>query len=190
MAVSSTLLWMLMMTKLCATGFIHRRCVETPTVRMKHLDSSALPPMIRPMLAHPPSDLTRSPGSPQRILIVEDDVSMARAINRVLRQCGYETIFAGNGFLAGSLLHTFRPMLMTLDIRMPWIDGLDVLRLVRQTPLSFDLKILVISGDTHCLDEALAAGVDGVLAKPFTNEELVEAVRGQLGAQTPSGAVG
>ena len=102
---------------------------------------------------------------------------MARAINRVLKQAGYETIFAGNGFIAGSLLHTFRPALMTLDIRMPWIDGLDVLRLVRQTPLPFPLKILVISGDTHCLDDALSAGADAVLAKPFANEALVEAVR-------------
>lgn len=164
--------------------------METPILRITHLDSPVPPLMIRPMLAHPPSDPTRPPGSPQRILIVEDDVSMARAINRVLRQCGYETIFAANGFLAGSLLHTFRPMLMTLDIRMPWIDGMDVLRLVRQTPLSFDLKILVISGDPRCLDEALAAGVDGVLAKPFTNDQLVEAVREQLGTPTPHGATG
>jgi len=132
------------------------------------------------MLAHLPADAAGKPEAPARILIVEDDLSMARAINRVLKQCGYETIFAGNGFLAGSLLHTFRPALMTLDIRMPWIDGLDVLRLLRQTPLPFALRILVISGDTRCLDDALAAGADAVLAKPFSNEDLVEAVAAQL----------
>src|SRR5437868_6179781 len=101
------------------------------------------------MLAHVPSNPPASPNAAPRILIVEDDLSMARAINRVLKMAGYETIFAGNGFLAGSLLHTFRPALMTLDIRMPWIDGLDVLRLVRQTPLALPPKIVVISGDTH-----------------------------------------
>jgi excisionase family DNA binding protein len=121
-------------------------------------------------------------GGPLRVLIVEDDVAMARAINRVLKRAGFETAFAGNGFLAGSLLHSFRPALMTLDIRMPWMDGLQVLRLLRKTPPPAPLKVLVLSGDDRArLDEALRAGADAALAKPFTNDELLDAVYGLIG---------
>jgi excisionase family DNA binding protein len=119
---------------------------------------------------------------PTRVLIVEDDLAMARAINRVLKRAGFETAFAGNGFFAGSLLHSFRPALMTLDIRMPWMDGLEVLRLLRKTPLPAPLKVLVISGDESArLDEAVRAGADAALAKPFSNEELLEAVHALTG---------
>jgi len=107
---------------------------------------------------------------------------MARAMNRVLKRAGFETIFASNGFQAGSLLHTFRPALMTLDIQMPWIDGLDVLRLLRDTPLPFPLKVLVVSADKR-LEQALAAGAHGALAKPFSNEQLLDTVGALLGGR-------
>ena len=120
--------------------------------------------------------------APPRILIVEDDLPMARAIQRVLRGAGFLTAFASNGYLVGTLLHTFRPALMTLDLRMPWIDGLEVLRSLRKAPPPSPLKVVVVSGDGHArLNEALRAGANGALAKPFANEELLEVVRSQLG---------
>jgi excisionase family DNA binding protein len=120
--------------------------------------------------------------APLRVLVVEDDLAMARAINRVLKRAGFETAFAGNGFLAGSLLHSFRPALMTLDIRMPWMDGLEVLRLLRKTPPPVPLKVLVLSGDNRArLDEAVRAGADAALAKPFSNDELIDAVYALVG---------
>ena len=123
-----------------------------------------------------------SPDAPPRVLIVEDDLSMARAIQRVLRGAGFLTAFASNGYLVGTLLHTFRPALMTLDLRMPWIDGLEVLRSLRKAPPPSPLKVIVVSGeDSARLNDALQAGADGVLAKPFANEELLEVVRSQLG---------
>jgi excisionase family DNA binding protein len=130
--------------------------------------------------------------APPRVLIVEDDLAMARAINRVLKRAGFETAFAGNGFLAGSLLHTFRPALMTLDIRMPWMDGLEVLRLLRKSPPPSPLKVLVVSGDERSrLDEALRAGADAALGKPFSNEEVLDAVHALIGhphrARAPQG---
>lgn len=119
---------------------------------------------------------------PPRVLIVEDDVKMARAISRVLKRAGFETALASNGFLAGSMLHTFRPALMTLDIRMPGINGLEVLRLLHKTPPPAPLSVLVVSGDDQSrLDEARRAGADNVLAKPFTNDELLHAVHALIG---------
>jgi len=115
---------------------------------------------------------------PRRVLIAEDEPNMARAIKRVLKADGFETAVAGDGFRAGLLLHSYKPGLMTLDLRMPGIDGLAVLRSLRENPLPFACKVLVISADTaDRLDQARALGADAVLAKPFTSEELLTAVR-------------
>lgn len=117
-------------------------------------------------------------GMPRRILIAEDETPMARAIERVLRRAGFETALASDGFLAGSLVHTFKPGLLTLDIRMPWIDGFGVLRALKSQNMPHTMKILVVSGESDVrLAQALALGADGVLAKPFSNEDLLAKVR-------------
>lgn len=114
---------------------------------------------------------------PRRILIAEDEPAMANAMARVLKRAGFETAWAEDGFQAGLLLNSFRPGLMTLDLRMPGSDGFAVLRALKDHPLAFPCKVLVVSGETpERLQEALAAGADGVLAKPFANPDLVAAV--------------
>lgn len=126
------------------------------------------------------------PGRPKRILVVDDEAAMAAAIKRVLRRDGFEVSIANDGFMAGSMLHAFKPDLMTLDIRMPRIDGFGVLRFLREQPPPFPLKVLVVSGETESrLHEALGLGADGTLAKPFVNEDLREAVARLLGISTP-----
>lgn len=130
------------------------------------------------------------PGSPgpgadcgnlqRRVLIVDDEVAMARAMNRVLRLAGFECLFASSGLQVRSLLDTFKPALLTLDIQMPWIDGMDVLQLLQDSPRNRPFKILVVSA-TPRPERALAAGADAVLAKPFTNQELVDTVLAQFG---------
>jgi CheY-like chemotaxis protein len=127
----------------------------------------------------------------RRILIAEDEPGMAHAIRRVLTRAGFETAIGSDGFLAGSLLHTFRPALMTLDLRMPGIDGHGVLRFLRDTPPPFPLKVLVISAEpAGCLEAARALGADGVLSKPFDNEALLEAVHALLGKNPARGEGG
>jgi excisionase family DNA binding protein len=130
-------------------------------------------------------------GRPKRILVVDDEPAMARAIKRVFARAGFEMAIASDGFLAGSLLHTFKPHLMTLDIRMPGIDGLGVLRFLQETPLPTPLKVLVVSGDSEeHLKQALALGAHGALCKPFDNEALLAAARELLGeAKTPARAM-
>lgn len=115
---------------------------------------------------------------PRRILIAEDEPNMARAIARALKRGDFETAIARDGFQAGLLLHSYKPGLMTLDIHMPGVDGLAMLRFLRETPLPFACKVLVVSGGTAAqLQEALTLGADGALTKPFSNKELLFAVR-------------
>lgn len=115
------------------------------------------------------------------ILIVDDEPQVAKAISRVLRGAGYTSTLAHDGFSAGSLLMKERPRLMTLDLRMPGLDGYDVIRFVRQAGEISDTKILVISAlDEDCLQRALECGANAVLQKPFANEELIETVSAML----------
>lgn len=123
----------------------------------------------------------------RHILIVEDQAPMARAMGRALKLGGFTTALAGDGFEAGLLLHAQRPGVMTLDLRMPGADGFSVLRALRANPLPFACKILVVSGESpERLREALALGADGILAKPFSDAELLAAVNRLYGGGLPA----
>lgn len=112
-----------------------------------------------------------------RVLIVEDESAMASAIQRVLRPAGYETEVASDGFQAGALLGTFKPAVLTLDLNLPGLPGMDVLRFVRNNDALRDTRILVVSAKAQAaLDDALACGADAALAKPFDNGELLDCV--------------
>jgi excisionase family DNA binding protein len=118
-----------------------------------------------------------APVSSRRVLIVDDEPAMAHAIERVLRQAGFETALAANGFEAGAMLSIFKPAVMTLDLRMPGLDGMAVLRFLRQAGSSAPVRTLVVSADSEeRLREARALGAHGVLRKPFDNEELLAEV--------------
>lgn len=122
-----------------------------------------------------PEELLQQPA--RTVLVVEDEELMAKAIQRALRRAGFETMLATEGFLAGMLALVFRPTVITLDLKMPGLGGLAVLKAIRQREELVTTKVLVVSAmPREQLDEALAAGADGVLEKPFKNKDLVERV--------------
>lgn len=112
-----------------------------------------------------------------KILIVDDDRGVARALQRTFKQYGYETTVAGDGFQAGVELVYSKPHLITLDLSMPGVDGYEVLEFVRNQDEFRDLKIIVISAldDAH-LDKAIAAGADAAMAKPYDTAKLLDLV--------------
>lgn len=110
---------------------------------------------------------------------------MAHAIQRVLRGAGFETMLAADGMMTRSLLSSFQPSLITLDLFMPNLDGIALLRFMRdlgEVMPALSCRTLVVSGASkECLQLALELGAHGVLAKPFTNEALLERVGFVLG---------
>lgn len=113
----------------------------------------------------------------KKVLVVEDDEPMAKAIARVFKRNGWQVEFAHDGFEAGMALASFNPSLMTLDLKMPYMNGFKVLQLTREKLALKNLKILVISAQPDGdLQMALESGADGVLAKPFENDELLDQV--------------
>lgn len=110
------------------------------------------------------------------ILIVDDDENMARSIQRVFNRQGWQSTIGKDGFEAGALLTSLQPAAMTLDLRMPSLDGLSVLKYMQTH--SIKTKVLVISAELQeKLDEAKALGAHDTLSKPFENKELAERMK-------------
>ena len=112
------------------------------------------------------------------VLIVDDEPQLAKAIQRVIKQQGFESEIANDGFKAGSLLLKNKPALMTLDLQMPGINGFDIVEYARNELQLTNLKILVISAmpDSH-VNQALTLGADMSLSKPFNNQLLANTVK-------------
>lgn len=115
-----------------------------------------------------------------RILIIDDDVAMTNAIERLFKRDGFDVEVANSGFTAGSKLSSFQPALVTLDLSMPGIDGFEVLKLIR-AQFDSSIKVLVLSAlDDVALQKATTAGADSMMSKPFDNQALLSEVNALL----------
>lgn len=114
-----------------------------------------------------------------QVLVVEDDEDTAEVVCTLLQDAGYETISVETGEDALSGITHFEPDLVLLDIHLPDMNGLEVLRTVRAH--SF-LPMIILSGYGNDRDrvEALEVGADDYMSKPFSPEELVARVRALL----------
>lgn len=120
----------------------------------------------------------------RRVLIVDDESSMAKSIQRVLRQNGFETQIASDGFSAGSMLESFGPTVMTLDLSMPGMSGLEVVRFMRRQDRFSHVKILIVTAlQQQKIDEAIKAGANDFLSKPFENDALLKKIRALNGEE-------
>ncbi|MRG59654.1 response regulator [Agromyces sp. CFH 90414] len=111
-----------------------------------------------------------------RILVADDDAQLLRALRITLAARGYEVLTASDGAEAIDLVANGHPDLVLLDLGMPRIDGLDVIRAVRAWS---GVPILVLSGRTDSAEkvEALDAGADDYVTKPFAMDELLARIR-------------
>lgn len=116
----------------------------------------------------------------REILIVEDEADTAEALSVTLETAGFAPVLALDGSEALRQLQTRAPHLLLLDLRLPDMHGLDVLRYAREQ--SAELPLIVISGYSDQGDRvgALNAGADDFLAKPFSLEVLLARIHALL----------
>jgi two-component system OmpR family response regulator len=112
-----------------------------------------------------------------RILVAEDDPSLAEALLRSLRQAGYAVDCAKNGEEADAALEVNEFDLLILDIGLPKKSGLEVLRRLRARNSKVPVLILTARGSLNDRVTGLDAGADDYLAKPFELAELAARVR-------------
>ena len=114
--------------------------------------------------------------SEMKILVVEDDRSVANLITTTLKIHHYQYVYAGCGTEAISLCASHHPEMILMDLGLPDMDGIQVLETVRKWSSAV---IIVISarGEDNDKIEALDAGADDYLTKPFSVDELLARIR-------------
>lgn len=112
----------------------------------------------------------------EKILVVEDDKSIAHFISAILTSNGYEAMQARTAVEAQSMISSHCPDLIILDLGLPDMDGLEILRQLRTWS---SLPVVVVSARSHERDKvtALDLGADDYLTKPFGTDELLARVR-------------
>jgi two-component system KDP operon response regulator KdpE len=113
------------------------------------------------------------------ILLVEDDAALRLALRTMLRTREFEVIEVGNGENAVAAVADNETDLIVLDLGLPDIDGLEVLRRVR-TFSEVPVIVLTAHQDQHDKIHALDAGADDYVTKPFDTEELLARIRATL----------
>lgn len=117
--------------------------------------------------------------SDRLILVVDDQPGVRRLVQEVFNEVGYRVIPAANGQEALALCRTHRPVLALLDMKMPVMDGMEALQLMRALHPEIIVVMMTAVGDGDRIEEAIAAGARTCISKPFdvfVFRELVEKV--------------
>ena len=119
-------------------------------------------------------------GSPQRILVVDDEPNIADVVSMALRFQGFEVETAGTGQAAVGAVSSFRPDLIVLDVMLPDFDGFEVARRLGAQQARVPIIFLTARDATEDKIRGLTIGGDDYVTKPFSLEELVARVRSIL----------
>lgn len=114
----------------------------------------------------------------KRVLVAEDEPNIVVSLEFLLTRAGFHVDVRSSGAAALEAARTTPPDVMILDIMLPEMNGLEVLRQLRADQVSPHLPVLMLTakGQREDRDKAIEAGADVFLTKPFANAELVSAV--------------
>jgi two-component system, OmpR family, response regulator len=131
-----------------------------------------------------------------RVLVVEDELALARQIASALADAGYAVDSAADGERADFLARTEQYDAVVLDLGLPKVDGFTLLRRWRESGVSLPVLVLTARGSWHEKVQGIDGGADDYVAKPFRIEEVLARVRalirratGQFAAELRVGAV-
>jgi DNA-binding response OmpR family regulator len=122
-------------------------------------------------------------SEPAQILVADDDADIRDLVVFKLRQAGYDVVSVEDGAAALAAIRNGTPRLAVLDIMMPGLSGIDVLREVRQDPEISGTKVILLTARSRDadVDAGFATGADDYVIKPFSPRELVHRVQVVLG---------
>lgn len=118
----------------------------------------------------------------RRVLVIEDEAAIRERMERMLGFEGYEVRGAADGMVGVGLAHAFKPEVILCDVAMPELDGLGAMEMLKRHPDTETIPIVFVTAatDRARMRQAMAAGADDYLTKPFTVEELVASIEAQL----------
>ncbi len=109
-----------------------------------------------------------------RILLIDDEERIVNFLALKLKVSGYDVVCSRDGEKGLEIAKTADHDLMLLDIIMPGIDGLEVLRRLRQFS---DMPVIVLSAKERVVDEVLALGANSYMSKPFNPDDLIAKIK-------------
>jgi len=117
-------------------------------------------------------------GTALKVLVVDDSNTIRRSAEIFLKQGGHEVLLAEDGYDALSKVNDYQPDLVFCDILMPRLDGYQTCAIVKRNPRFATLPIVMLSSKDGVFDKARGrmAGARDYLTKPFTKEQLLQAV--------------
>src|ERR1700692_1535964 len=116
-------------------------------------------------------------GENMRVLVVEDEALLARQLTAALRRAGYAVDHAADGERADILGHDERYDAVVLDLGLPKVDGLTLLRRWREAGQAMPVLVLTARGSWHEKVQGIDGGADDYMAKPFRMEEVLARLR-------------
>lgn len=113
------------------------------------------------------------------VLVVDDDELQRNIIGKILAAENYRLVFAGNGIEALNVMRKMRPDLVLMDVQMPELDGIEVMRRLKAAPEFANIPVVMITGrsERDVVRESLQAGASGFVVKPFERETLLAKVK-------------
>lgn len=120
----------------------------------------------------------------KKILVVDDEPSIARLVKMSLAVEGYEVKTAVSGFEAMESVEQDKPELIVLDIMMPGMNGYEVCMEIKKKPTTKNIKVIFLTarGNPGDAQQGFSIGGDDYIIKPFDPEELLEKVKNIIGA--------
>jgi len=112
-----------------------------------------------------------------KVLIVEDDETIAQGMARHLGAAGFDAVWVGNGDQGLARLRYEKPDACVLDLMLPGLDGWKLIETVRSEGIATPIVVVSARGTEHARVPALEIGADDYLVKPFSMKELVARVR-------------
>jgi DNA-binding response OmpR family regulator len=121
-------------------------------------------------------------GQKKRILIVDDERDIVKALTIRLRGAGYEVVTAFDGAQGIFMAHKENPDLVILDIRMPAGNGFSVAEKLKQSTNTLAIPVIFLTGspERNSEEKAMALGVRFYVKKPYDPEELLDAIKRAL----------
>ncbi|BBI31077.1 response regulator [Cohnella abietis] len=122
----------------------------------------------------------------KRLLIVDDQVGIRILLLEVFATEGYETFQAANGRTALEIVRSHRPDLVLLDMKIPGMDGLEILKQIKEHDRSIKVIMMTAYGELDMIKEATDLGALMHFTKPFDIDEMRLAVNMQMGEGSSS----
>ena len=118
----------------------------------------------------------------KRVLLAEDEPNIVASLEFLLGRAGYEIVAYSDGAEALSAIKTDPPDIVVLDMMLPSLDGLEILRQLRAEAGCANLPVIMLTakGQQEDRDSAMNAGADLFITKPFANSDVVDAVKSFL----------